>query len=300
MSLSKLLINFIRNIFLYFNLDINVERTKNRIDKTILSSKPLTAGPFMGEFGWELMQWQGYLRKLSDYDRDIHVICRKNSSFLYEDFAKSIQTFNINSLNPSYYESQNKLKEIKFEILPNSVWLPATNHCVRMQQILQQRFVKLGKKDITKKYDIVIHACRDHKNNNVPGRVWPISNWEKLINLLLKKNFSITSIGTSQTSSHINGTVNNLDISLNETCDVLFNSNMCVGTTSGAMHLAASCGTDSIVWFGNYRDSIYGSLPLRYKHIMNPFSTPVTIIDEYDWLPSSDVVLKQILSKFQM
>jgi len=27
----------------------------------------LIAGPFLGEFGWELMQWQGYIRQLSKF-----------------------------------------------------------------------------------------------------------------------------------------------------------------------------------------------------------------------------------------
>ena len=36
------------------------------------NSDHLIAGPFLGEFGWELMQWQGYLRQLAKfYKREI-------------------------------------------------------------------------------------------------------------------------------------------------------------------------------------------------------------------------------------
>ena len=35
-------------------------------------SNQLIAGPFLGEFGWELMQWQGYLRQMSKFYK--HVI----------------------------------------------------------------------------------------------------------------------------------------------------------------------------------------------------------------------------------
>ena len=50
--------------------------------------KTLFAGPFVGEFGWELFCWQGILRKyceVSNFDKVI-ISSRKSTEFLYKDF----------------------------------------------------------------------------------------------------------------------------------------------------------------------------------------------------------------------
>ena len=48
----------------------------------------LIAGPWCGEFGWELMSWQGRIRELSrSYDETI--VCSDDGhQALYADFAK--------------------------------------------------------------------------------------------------------------------------------------------------------------------------------------------------------------------
>jgi len=46
----------------------------------------LLAGPWVGEFGWELFCWQGYIRKLSKNYNKTYIITRKGNEFLYEDF----------------------------------------------------------------------------------------------------------------------------------------------------------------------------------------------------------------------
>lgn len=52
-----------------------------------MSEKVLVAGPWVGEFGWELFTWQGYIRSLSEkFDKTI-VLSRPSSKFLYTDFC---------------------------------------------------------------------------------------------------------------------------------------------------------------------------------------------------------------------
>ena len=52
-----------------------------------MSERTLIAGPWVGEFGWELFAWQAYVRALSrKFDKTI-IICRENSAALYADFA---------------------------------------------------------------------------------------------------------------------------------------------------------------------------------------------------------------------
>ena len=52
-----------------------------------MESKHLLAGPWVGEFGWELFVWQAYIRSLSEIYDETYVICRKSSEPLYKDFT---------------------------------------------------------------------------------------------------------------------------------------------------------------------------------------------------------------------
>ena len=47
--------------------------------------KTLIAGPWSGEFGWELFAWQAYIRSLSKYFEKTTIICRENSQYLYSN-----------------------------------------------------------------------------------------------------------------------------------------------------------------------------------------------------------------------
>src|SRR5689334_9170193 len=53
-------------------------------------AETLFAGPFLGEFGWELMSWQGFVRKLSRGYRRTVVYCPRGREALYADFAAEI------------------------------------------------------------------------------------------------------------------------------------------------------------------------------------------------------------------
>ena len=57
-------------------------------------NKKLFAGPFLGEFGWELFCWQGYIRHLSRSFDFTTVCCRKGHTGLYKDFADEIIEYN--------------------------------------------------------------------------------------------------------------------------------------------------------------------------------------------------------------
>ena len=47
----------------------------------------LIVGPWVGEFGWELYAWQGYIRALSRNFEHTTIISRPGSEALYSDFC---------------------------------------------------------------------------------------------------------------------------------------------------------------------------------------------------------------------
>jgi hypothetical protein len=63
----------------------------------------LIAGPFLGEFGWELMQWQGYIRQLSKFYKHTIVYGRPSSSYFYKDFVSEFRELNVSSWDTDAY-----------------------------------------------------------------------------------------------------------------------------------------------------------------------------------------------------
>ena len=65
------------------------------------NERVLFAGPWVGEFGWELFCWQAYIRSLSKfYDKTI-CISNNHSKFLYDDFCDRFIEFSCN-IEPNF------------------------------------------------------------------------------------------------------------------------------------------------------------------------------------------------------
>lgn len=267
----------------------------------------LYAGIWVGEFGWELFCWQGYLRKLAKKYDNCVVACRAGHEMLYEDFAETM---------PHYIESEEcdmwQCKGYKSKTFPQcfdrmqkpqDVWIKPSDVVVRydhthkldsnppFNKFKEQEFVKYGSKP-EKTYDIVFHA-RSKKNKvnagmNSDYRNWTEEKWNSLVKMFPEKTFAC--IGTEKSALHVAGD----DLrgsSLRNVCDVLSQAKVIVGPSSGPIHLAALCGTPQVIWYGDPYDE---SNEQRYKKDWNPFDAPVEIIRSKDWTPSAENVAKAI------
>ena len=84
------------------------------------SNNTLIAGPWIGEFGWELFAWHAYIRRLSRHFSKTIIICRDNSRDLYRDFADEFVSCNertgeVDSFFMHNYDLNAGLKKIIFE-----------------------------------------------------------------------------------------------------------------------------------------------------------------------------------------
>ena len=85
-----------------------------------MSKRVLLAGPFLGELGWELFCWQGYVRaKSKDFDKTI-VISRPLNKHLYEDFAEVVEFDPESNLTEAWWcnnakSSNSLIRKIKEE-----------------------------------------------------------------------------------------------------------------------------------------------------------------------------------------
>ena len=262
--------------------------------------KTLLAGPWIGEFGWELFAWQGYVRALSrKFDKTI-VISRSNSKALYEDFANDFYNYTPpNELADSFFmynvDTKKCLKETIQKnniainkdttlLLPRRIGLPPQTHYTEAmsfgEHVLTPEYIRFGTRK-EQQYDYIFHIrSRDlRKEDN-----WSIENWEKLKALLGDKK--IACVGTKEEAGWIEGTDDLRSIDLQSLLTLMTNAACVFGPSSGPMHLSSLCNVPHVVW----------SIPqnkIRYEKNWNPLETPILFLDKYSWHPTPEYVYNQ-------
>lgn len=257
-------------------------------------TKTLLAGPWVGELGWELFCWQGYIRKLSrEYGKTI-IICRSGQEFLYEDFSNEIYNYNSPTTEADMWNGfvdanafNLLIKNIKHDILlrPFNIGYGYDNEIVSIlgENFKKQEFIKYTSNTINKHYDIIIHPRNKLVGND---RNWDKEKWQKLVDLL-KNEYTIAEIGNNE-AHKLNGVDDYRNISIRDTVSLLNRTKLVVGQSSGPLHLASLCGTPHFVWSAEYNR-------LRYLEHWNPHKTKVFFYSEKDWNPEVDYIYRCII-----
>lgn len=263
--------------------------------------KTLLAGPWIGEFGWELFCWQGYVRQLSkSYDKTI-VISRPGNSALYEDFCdeyiefdpKSFKTdswmchesadfaYLISSIKHDDYFSGNF--DIGYRCLGNGKSLDSKGI------FKVQTFVKYNKETNYGDYDIIFH-CRNKITGN--QRNWGFEQWVNLKNIL-PSELKIACIGNNEVFK-IDGCDDLRSIELSDLIGVMNKSKLIIGPSSGPMHLASLCGLKHLVWSSEHNR-------VRYLNDWNPHKTEVVFYSNEEWNPKPEniknIIIKELYGK---
>jgi hypothetical protein len=246
--------------------------------------KILLAGPWVGEFGWELFCWQGYVRKLSkNYDKTI-VIGRPNQKLLYEDFCDEYIDFDPKGFKTDSWSCHDCIKPNDLiNKIPHTDYLDGNfdigfrygqNGAFDIKGLFnQQEFIKYQSNSLNCGYDIIFH-CRNKSTGS--DRNWEKEQWVELFNLL-GYDFKIACIGNAE-AFHINGSDDLRGISLSDLVSVMNNSKLIIGPSSGPMHLASLSGLKHLVWSSEHNRD-------RYLKVWNPFNTDVIFYSNEEWNP---------------
>lgn len=262
------------------------------------SSPTLTAifaGPFCGEFGWELFGFQGYLRAMSDRTEQNIVVCsRPGHEALYEDFAAGYVAFTPPDKQPDVFRMHGIKPDAFRNVVPEGFqWLnPVTDIPSDWRKgcpvVHDQRFIPFGKTVLKsqKRYDILIHARNRNRSWTREDRNWPHEKWMELLSTL-SSEMRVGWIGTKAEAMARGGPDEDLrGLSLKKLIEVMSHSHLVIGPSSGPMHLASLCRVPHVVWSGNARDVI------RYRERWNPFAVSHSMIRT--WQPEVVAVRDQI------
>jgi hypothetical protein len=237
-------------------------------------------GPWIGEFGWELFCWQGWVRRKVRGAKSVVVASRPDMQYLYHDFCTKFIPIDAPGGASQTRCGDFKLPPIRSDY-PDHKWLnPIANRAKitagKIPVVPDQQFIQYGKKQKKPKYDIIYHA-RSLTKYRTAARNWPMDRWMRLTDRL--SDFRIGCIGTETGALHIPGTEDLRGLNLENTCTVLRNAKLIIGPSSGPMHLASLCGTPQLVWSEPRNRRRYGKL-------WNPFKTPVYFLETWNPLPA--------------
>lgn len=270
--------------------------------------KKFVASPWVGEFGWELFCWQGFLRKKARlYEQKPTIFCRTGHEIIYQDFAGDIINYDPpvemtdmwknhgvdacknDFKNLRYYYNVADYETVAHNSYPHFWW--------KFEDwIYLQEFVSYKKVTSKEGYDILL-IVRDTNKCNTGFRNWPKADAARVAETLQTMGFSVACVGRLDSAYHILTTTDLRGLSLDALAHIMTNSRVIVGTQCGITHFATLCRLPQVVWQTKQEHT------MRTQIKWNPFNTPVRTIcspnDDYwvkrkMWLPPDDVIISNI------
>lgn len=236
-------------------------------------------GPWIGEFGWELLTWQAWCRQEAKKYEKVYCCSFPDMEPLYRDFAEFIpHNHKTRALDWHKQENMDKANyevpmDVTKQILPFKRYKPEGD------------FIRFGRKREQPGFSNLIHA-RGIKRG---GKDYPLDLWKELVNGL---EGTIACVGTER-DHLIEGTVDLRGIPLDQLMDVMANSGVVIGQSSGVMHLATLCKTPIVVW-GDSRTYFNETLDVRYFETWNPFKSKVWYVADDNWKPSPKLITDRL------
>ncbi len=260
-------------------------RTTNR--------KSLWAGPYSGEFGFEIMTWQANIRRLGR-GYDVTVGCKPTSRALYADFTDKFWDVPHGTSASENTSGCKRMDDGDRAIVRNFRGdMPSNANYIRPQIFFPSKgtFISYGNKRHGSAYDVVFHARYMMKGGD-HRRSAPMEWWDELAGGIY--GLSIACIGLKSCSLTLPMATDLRDIPLTETMDILASSRCIVGPSSGPIHLATLCGCPQVVWTDTTHVGGYDKKSNVHKleQYWNPFGIPTRIhhtsekdSDKKYWLP---------------
>ena len=276
-----------------------------------MSKKMLIAGPWVGEFGWELFCWQGVVRKASkDYDA-ICIIARPGKQAMYIDI---LDDFGNLGMYHEYHCGSNLTNAWKIEgDVPNPFDVQDFLNTEKIQNFIKENEITEvglidGRRDYQEQegiyYDysryepdteckLIIHARNKETGSD---RNWPEENYKSLVELIeANTSFSrddIAFIGAPD-SFFVEGCVDKRGQSLDKDFSTLRGCEVVIGPSSGPMHLASLAKAKHLVWGA----TVPTDLLQRYNTYWNPFQTPCIFIEDNSWKVNPHKVFHHFMSR---
>ncbi len=241
-------------------------------------------GPWIGEFGWELMSWQGYVRKRA-LEFDEVVVCAPPLSYaLYSDFSNRFIPVTVRTGISDCWrrEGIDRAEEVLLEISAHKL----NGTLITPPGLIQpnlQTFTKFGIAG-SNGYDVLVHAR--HPVGKRPDHSYAQEKWNQLVRKLTDNGLRVGAIGTQ---AYLPDSAEDLrDHGLQSTMNLIASSGFVAGPASGPMLLSLLCDTPVLCWTDvAFYSAVKCTNRDRLEKVWNPFNTQ-TSVAELGWDPEPE------------
>lgn len=240
-------------------------------------AKDLIAGPYAGEFGYELMQWQGYVRARHHYYREVHVITYPGRGYLYEgcvvhhhDIPLHKAGYQYGALGPGAEQGMAAEKAREIGLADYDVFSPALL-CTKYHRRLFKQDFRLFQEPAP---DLHVHEVAFHfravEKAGDHAKNYPREFADKLVEMCRARGWSPVCIGHPDYSMCVQGCQDRRHVELRETVAAICGARIVAGANSGPMHLANLCGKPTLIW-------AFAQRSIDYSLRWNPFRVPIFV-----------------------
>ena len=257
----------------------------------------LFAGPYAGEFGPELMQWQAYVRARRQYYDQVHVMTYPGREYLYEGCQVHVHNIDLKNagywygrLSPAQAESMVRAKAEEIGLKDYDIFntsLLCTQYHKRL--CWRQEFRLFEESPLVEKpYDVVFHFRAVRKVGPDPLKNYPPQLADELARRCVDSGLSVACVGHPDYAYCPPTCADHRYADMRKTVAAISSARAGVGEASGGMHLVNVCGRPSIIW-GDGQWRIDPALN------WNPFRVPIYVVTNAAWQPTPEEVCRATL-----
>ena len=217
----------------------------------------LVAGPYVGEFGHELMEWQAWVRSRIPYYDEVHVIVYPGRGFLYH--GCQVHFHEVQMEKAGYRHGRFAPRELNViadakaaELGLKDYDLLSIQHlCTRHHRrfILPPKFELLsGGMRVAPVHDVAFHFRQVKKEGPDALRNYPPEMCDRLVSLCRELGYRVSCVGHPRYSYCPIGVEDLRSEDLESSVRVITGAKILVGELSGPMHLAQLSGTPILIW----------------------------------------------------
>jgi hypothetical protein len=257
----------------------------------------LVAGPYVGEFGHELMDWQPWVRAQVRRYAEVHVITYPGRDYLYpgcrvhyHDMALETAGYRFGRLTPAQLEGMAREKAGQLGLKDYDV-MTALNICTSYHRrfFLPAEFELLGQPAAPGEMrDLAFHFRHVEKEGPDQTRNYPVELCDRLAQFCQARNLSFFCVGHPRYSYCPAGVQDRRTENLEDSVAAIRSARLLAGELSGPMHLAQLCGTAILIWAD-------GQWRLDDCQRWNVFKVPTYIVANDTFRPEPERVGQQIV-----
>ena len=245
------------DVYYRFTLRDKIAGALGALRMRFFPRRNLVAGPYMGELGHELMDWQAWVRAQAARHGETHVITYAGREFLYpgckvhtHDMPLEKAGYKHGRFAPAELEAMARAKAAELGLRDYDV-LTALHLCTRYHQryLLPAKFELLRKPPADGRHrDVAFHFRMVNKEGPDQSRNYPREMCDRAAALCRERGFGICCVGHPRYSYCPAGVEDLRSEEMEKSVEAISSARLLAGELSGPMHLAQLCGVPILIW----------------------------------------------------